>query len=483
VSVPGAGVAVNFPGLPEFEKRDSKDTTNASHGGTTTQKLSDVQQQALGGIDQAAEAQKAGTGEVRTQAEKIAGVEAQGALDEQAAAKYKLDQLTSPAAYDADIAVSRARDNVKEQQARYAAMPPPSLFAAKDGWGKMRTAVSIGLAGMADAARARASILAGQGMPTYSTVTQLVEGEIARQKAAIDKQKDSVVMSRTGLSDAEDARRQLRGDIDLKAMAMLDNAKRLTTARLAAAKMDQPAIDQHQAILAIDAKKADLKADYVKGLTTTVQSGWDKSTKVGVDETHRAPTAGGGGGGVEADKNAAQFDILRQHGRSLAEQMKSLSPDDIKAINVATSSGDWLKESPAWTAVFAKAGLDEETGVSSAAKRYIEDLHRADQAIGRLESGAAIGKTEAIDFRNKFKPKISDKPEDISMRSNNILQDVNSWGAHVDRPARAPVPSPAPAAPGAAAAAPAKTQFRRRAPITRTALIKKLKAQPKLQYR
>lgn len=451
----GGGAYPIVPPLPEYERRDSKDTTASSKGGKTTQELSEVQQQALGGVDAATEAQKVGTGEVRQQAERVAGIEAQGALAEQGAAAWKLAQLSSQPALDADQAVARARDNVKAQQARYASMPAPALFADSTGWDKVRKSVAMALGGIGDAIRARAAILAHQGMPTLNTVGQIIDMDVERQKAAIDKQKDSVVMSRTGLSDAEEARRQLRGDIDIKAMAMLDNAKKLTVARLAAAKMDQPAIDQHQQILALDAKKADYKSEYVKGLTTSIQSGWDKSTKVGVDETHRVPTATGGGGGVEADKNAANFAVLKNHGDWLANTMPGLSPDDVKAINRVMSTDDWMEGKGTVSSIASAAGLDSETGISPRAKEYLDRAHRAAEGLGRVQSGAAIGTVEGIRFMKSLTPRISDTPETLQMRAKNIVEDIDARGQYMARPPRNPAaPAVAPAGQPAPAAAP-----------------------------
>lgn len=477
MSAAGAGaVSVNFPGLPEYEQKKSTDTTSAAGGGTTTQALSPVQQQALDQQASAFDAQKAGTQEIADQAKANASIEAQGAAAELAAAQWKQDQLTSPAAYDADIAVARARQNVQDQQARYAAMPAPALFADRKGWDKAKGVIALLAGGISDAVAARAAILAHQSPPTTGALTRIIDMDIERQKANIDKLKDSVVMARTGLTDAEDARRQLRGDIDLKAMAMVDNAKKLTAMRLANQKIGQADIDQHQAILALDQKKADYKSEYVKGLTTSIQSRWDKSTKAGNETTNRSPTAGAGGGGVEADKNAANFAVLKNHGERLAAEMPSLSPEDIKAINRVMTTDDWISGKGTVSAIAAAAGIDPETGVSSRAKAYLDSAHRAAEGLGRVQSGAAIGTEEGKRFMQSLTPKISDTPKDLEMRAKNIREDINARGEFMARAPRNPggVP-PGQAAPAAAAPAPVQ-----RSPQA-TALIAKLKAQPALR--
>jgi hypothetical protein len=341
----------------------------------------------------------------------------------------------------------------------------------------------MGLGAFGDAVRARAAIMAHQSLPTTSTVGEIIAADVDRQKANIDKLKDSVVMSRTGLQDAEEARRQLRGDIDLKGMAMLDQAKKLTAARLAMQKISQPDIDKHQAMLALDQKKADYRAEYVKGLTTSIQSGWDKSTKSGQEVTNRSPTAQAGGGGVEADKNAANFAVLKNHGTRIAEQLPGLQPDDIKDIVRVMNSEDFMDEKGGLKTALGQLGIDPETGISPKAKAYLMDVRSAAEGLGRVQSGAAIGSTENKRFVRSLMPQVSDTYESRLDRSKNIIEDINARGQYMARPPRNTnaVPMPAAAPPPAAAQQPTKKPPPVPETPQRTALIKNLKANPDWQ--
>jgi hypothetical protein len=148
----------------------------------------------------------------------------------------------------------------------------------------------------------------------------------------------------------------------------------------------------------------------------------------------------GGGTGVEADKNAANFAVLKNHGEWLAREMPKLSKDDIKAIRAVMDTEDFYQGDgtirAAIAAGAAKLGLDPETGVSSKAKEYLDRVRRAAEGLGRVQSGAAIGTVENKRFVNSLMPKASDSPEDLQGRAERIIEDINSRGAYLSRPPR-----------------------------------------------
>lgn len=149
----------------------------------------------------------------------------------------------------------------------------------------------------------------------------------------------------------------------------------------------------------------------------------------------------GQGGGVEADKNAANFDVLKNHGTWIAQEMPKLSAEDIKAVNAVMGTEDFLQGDGTVKALIAagaaKAGFDPETGISSTAKEYLDRVRRAAEGLGRVQSGAAIGSVENKRFVKSLMPQTSDSPEDLTKRADRIMQDINSRGAYLARPPRA----------------------------------------------
>lgn len=469
----GGGAYPIVPPLPEFEERKSSDQTAAAGAGKTTQELAQVQEQALRDQAAAFEAQKAGTGEVRAQAEKAATIEAQGQQAEAGAAAYKLAQLSSPEALQADQMIERARQHVQQEQARLAAKPPPALFADSTGWDKVRKSIALTLGGFGDAIKARAAILAGHAPGAGDTVLRIIDMDVERQKAAIDKLRDSVVMSRTGLSDAEEARRELRQGVDLKAMAMVDAAKKLTAARLGALKIDQPAIDQHQAILALDQKKADFKAEYVKGLTTSLQSHWDKSTKTGTEEVHRVPTATGGAGNVPGQQAALARQV--QVEAENLQKAPPLSEDTLQKLQsneLRAGAADESIASGPIKGIGATVGREvgaiprnRYEGLSEQDRKTATSMDSMVQMLSHVMTGAGMTMSEATKKAGAF----GFVPGDTPATMQDKLKRANELAGQFTR---APTTTPgAPPAAGTPAPSPPPSK-------ERTEAIRSIKAHP-----
>jgi hypothetical protein len=228
-------------------------------------------------------------------------------------------------------------------------------------------------------------------------------------------------MARTGLSDALEARKWLKQEIDLKGAVMFGNLEKQVRAQLAAMGVDKNAIEQHQAILGIKQKAADKKWDAVAPTYETVQSNWNNSTKQGSDIIHRAPTAKAGGAGVEAEKNSANYNLYKEHGEWLAQNASNLSPEDRNQIHaIVKSSGfaEALKAGAAWV------GVDQERNLTPLAKEYLGHMREAADGYGRVKSGGAINKDEEARFVDQFVIKPSDTPKDIQGRASNIRQNI-----------------------------------------------------------
>lgn len=289
MSAAGSAVAVNLPGLPEYEKRDA--TVNPTFGkDTKTETLSPEQIAARDEQHARTEEEIAFTEKEKAQKLKAAAIDQQNADAALFAADAAEQLRTGPAAQKAAEYVTWARKHTRDEENRLAKMPAPALFADREGWGSVRLAVGMGLAGLGDGMMAAAMIRAGHAPSGRSTVSEIIDRDIARQRAAIDKQKDNVLIARTGIADAEEARRAVMADLDLKAKHMYKQAELLTRSRLAALKLDQATIDQTKEVLDLKRKQADHDAAYVANHSTTVTNRYD-SAKTTTETINRVPSA------------------------------------------------------------------------------------------------------------------------------------------------------------------------------------------------
>src|SRR5687767_7372818 len=133
MSEAGAGsVAVNFPALPEYEKRVS--TTGPSTGlDTKTEKLSPVQEEKLGAVAEVTKEQIAATDPVRRLREREAEIGMQDAELQRFAGDAQEQLRTGPEAQAAKAYVDWARHRTQQEESRLAAMPPPRFFKSGDG--------------------------------------------------------------------------------------------------------------------------------------------------------------------------------------------------------------------------------------------------------------------------------------------------------------------------------------------------------------
>lgn len=417
-----SAVAVNFPAPPAYENRVS--TTGPTTGQDTTDKtLSEEQKATLAaGADIGAQ-EIAATQQKRDLADKTARTEQQNVELQQFVGEARENMLTGPEAKAAKGYVDWARNHVREESDRYAKAPAPALFADRQGWSSVRLAVGMALAGLGDGMMAAAAIRAGHAPTNRNTVGQIIETDLNRQRAAIEKLKDNVVIARTGLTEANEARQALLADIDLKGKRMYQQAELLMRGRLAGLKLDQAAIDQTKEILDIKQRINDKEMDVVKGHSRTVQNRWD-SAKTTTENINRIPGTGGAGGGVEAAKGSVNYNLFKEHGQWLRDNLPNLSEKDRKDVGEIFKSAQFYDKNTSVTALMATLGIDRERGMSSAAKEFIARAREAADAKGRIKSGGAINLGEEQRFISGVTPEVSDGAKDISMRQALIDTDI-----------------------------------------------------------
>ncbi len=435
--------AVPYPIVPPLPPHEVKTTTPGFEETVLTEqdKLRLAEQKAL-------EAQQ--VDQVKKQnAYNTTVAAAESELDELAASeRVKQEKIRAQAEADTQKDIDSWKRNVGGAYDAAQRAPTPTLFAGGQSTvDNVLRAFNLMLLGVSDAGQNAIAVQQGRA-PASRQLHDFIETDLAQQKANIDRLGDKVVLARTGLKDANEARDQMMAQVDARAAATYKRLEALGRARLSALKMDKAAIDGNAAIL--DVKEAGLnwRAKATDGLTRKIQG---KT----VEETNREPAATTAGGGVEADKNAAEFEVYKQHAQWIANEMPKLTTEDVKNIATVMADESVLKERDTITSILTRLGIDPEKGASTRVKEYLDHVRRGGMAVGRLESGAAIGKVEGNDLRGYMLPHVSDKTADLEMRSKNLSGQIDVFGQHFSRPGRAGAvapPSQAVAAPRPAAA-------------------------------
>jgi hypothetical protein len=405
-------------------------TTSGSTTGTTSSGIT-PSAEALQANTLEQEALKAQAGFTEAQGEQIPVVKGQEAagLDEQAAAR-------SAAALEAEQVRQNYLDRIKYATVQSdRARQRYESFQFHNYWDSLSTAQHI---------QSRiASFMGGfvqgvNGGPNVAlqALQSAADRDFEAQKAQLSKSEKSADWAAKGVTD-------LYGQMqhDMAALEVKHSLALKAVADKAQAALIRAGIPAAQA--ANDATVQGLMAgSYAKDLAAKqrYENHFDRQQTSKAES--QTTSAKAGAGGVEADKNAANFAVLKNHGEWIAKTMPTLSQEDIKAVRAVMGTEDFLQGDggvrAGLAAAAAKLGFDPETGVSPKAKEYLDRVRRAAEGLGRVQSGAAIGSIENKRFVGSLMPMASDRPEDLKGRAGRIVEDINSRGAYLERKPRTP---------------------------------------------
>lgn len=288
-----ADVTVNTAApLPEFEKRRTFETTKPGDEKTTETTAQTPERAAAEQAEQDVEAQQEAIGaREKALAGRKAAAQEQAANEQRDISEHQLaDQDFAMRSAADDIAKARARTQAR--QAELDKMESPSLYGNTDTHGKVVRGVAMALGGIGDAIQKAAMVRIGKAPPTIDTVGEIIDRNLNEQREHISKLKDAVVMARTGEADANDARKQMLADIDLRGAAMYKRAEGLAAARLAAMGKTQAEIDADKNIATLREKRAERHTASVAPLLEKVTNKIETATtKTGGENIERAPTA------------------------------------------------------------------------------------------------------------------------------------------------------------------------------------------------
>lgn len=196
------------------------------------------------------------------------------------------------------------------------AAPSPALFAdaktgelAKRGFGLL-------MAGIGDALTAYGAAKTGRGVATHA-FADVVDYDLNRQREKIAKLKDNEVIARTGVKDAQEARKVAMAELDAKGAGFMKRLEAIASTRLAALKeSDQGFIPAQKALAA--AKEERLKYQQASLAPLTI-----KHTDPGVTTINRETDAKPPVPGVEDVNKTADLDSAIDNVRSMIADLKS----------------------------------------------------------------------------------------------------------------------------------------------------------------
>jgi len=360
--LPGAGVAVNFPAAPEWEKRVTAPSVT-----DTTKALSPVQVAVEGQSLAQAEEEKAAVDQKTGLETDKATIEAQGAAAKEAQTAATIGEKDRVDAAET-VKIAKRADELRAANEAIRATPAPALFADRKGWEKAKLAMGFALAGLGDAINAKASAVLGRAAGP-SAVTDIINMDLERQRENIKKLTDSQIMAKEGVKDAIAARELALTKVDLKGAALFNLASQHVETLLKAKGMDAPAIAGNEAKLALDRAEVESKKRAVAGLasehtragakvevTTRAASESDK----GAPSARAAPVRGPDGTITyaptgEAEKlnegvaAALRIDkilherqqLIREHGERV---INPHSPEGMRMKQLAVESGEALRQ-------------------------------------------------------------------------------------------------------------------------------------------
>lgn len=342
--------------------------------------------------------------------------------------------------------------------AKYNGMELRDYWDAPDH-SKFTAAIAIALGGLGAALSS-----AGGGSAenqALKIINKKVDDDFAHQKMQIEKARDSVVMARTGIQDAREAKQAMLEDLSARRVATLDGLETEARAQLAQRGVPAAQIDTDQRILDLQAAraKAALEAQKQRREDALAVSK-ERYLNARAARAERSGPIGGKGGAGQTDGMAKLSDYAIQHPGDtaglyrLAGELKIPKPDkavtavvnqtkttesqdksatqataglralDSIAASKYTPSRDdvqhWLTNQKklylvnqggvagGLATVGQIAGLlpqSEVDGLSPKAAEYFGNVRRFMEPMGRAKSGAAISQSEWDNFFNQYGPK------------------------------------------------------------------------------
>lgn len=275
--------AINFPGLPEYER------TRTTHG-VEESVLTDEDKRLM--EDRAALLrQREAQIKQETAYNKDVAVAEQELAEQNAGEMQRLANERTKAEAKAAEDIATWKRNVGGAYDAANRAPTPSLFGGgRSTWENVQRAFGAALMGIGDAAANAIAVQQGRA-PSSNTFREVINQDFQLQRERIERLDDKVAMARTGLKDAEAAREQMLAQVDARAAATYKRLEALGRARLSAMKLGKVDIDGNAAILEARKEEQEARARAIAGLTKKIQGPTEQITDRRTAEA-KPPTPG-----------------------------------------------------------------------------------------------------------------------------------------------------------------------------------------------
>lgn len=221
---PAAPAPVEAPSAhPATSSRPILDTKSTSQ---TSEKLSEVQQEDFAQLDKIRTDEQAATKQLTADKVKDAGLE-QKAADDMAQAQLEAQAQKAAAIQQAQERRAQAEGAYQQKLEAFNGKEFHSFWSGRPAAAEILADIGVALGAFGASGRGQNEAL------------QILNGRVQQdfdvQKAQIEKAKDSVLMAKTGIADADQARQVAMEDLDIKRNAAMEAIK----ARLVAGKSAQ----------------------------------------------------------------------------------------------------------------------------------------------------------------------------------------------------------------------------------------------------
>jgi hypothetical protein len=405
------------PQLPLHETRTSTRTPGEEYNKLVPQQIENLDEQRANEEQQIADT-KVQIGREKDIAKAEAAI-AQEQADEQGRQMAYREQRAA----EADKAVGVWRNRLEGAYQAALKAPTPSLWADKTtGESVMRTIGALFLGALADGASA--SVAAAQGRaPGPSTIDQIVGMDLDRQRANIERLKDNVVTARTGVKDAEEARRLMLAEVDAKGAAIYKRLESIGKARLAALKADQVTIDNDPRLAEIRQKGIAYRGQAVQGLYDKFQKPTTDVEEVNRDETPKPKTPS-----AEAGKLDIQQTRIRDNGEELLPDIAALTPKERQDIQAIMKTSAWTDKNVGVDALLSMTGFDKEGSTTERVRRVLRNAGEVYDAAITMDTGAVAAPDQV---RNKIRlliPGPAATANDVKFTTHKLRQLIDNYG-------------------------------------------------------
>lgn len=323
-------------------------------------------------------------------------------------------------------AIKEAEKQMREAQDRYANHQFYDYFSSRSTGDKILSKLAIAL---------NAGVNAYLGIPGNELADALqheADRDFEKQKIALHSKEQLMQWKKEGYKDLYDKLQTELAALDVKHAHAVEAIGAKAEAMALRAGIPAEVAKQNVVVAKAQESAAQKKLEAAQRYEKHASSKQDFS-KQSNSSVSTVENKGGSSGGVEADKAATHYELMKENGSWIASQMPKLSADDVKAINRAIDSNAFRESHPTVAGVLNAAGIDPEKGISPLAKEYVDRIARASAALGRMDSGAAIGTTENMRFVDSFRPRVTDSSGEASKRASNIMKDIEIRGKHLAR--------------------------------------------------